>query len=250
MSSRKRWLSILAVAALVAVGGGAAIGATGANPASDFLGDVAKRLGISKQKLQDAITEATIARIDAAVARGDLTKEEGDRLKERVRSGDTAGILPRLDGFGRGPWFFGPGLFGHGPLGGRTDLLGTAADYLGLTRAELREATAGGKSLAQVAKDKGKSVDGLKKALRDAVGKNLDQAVKNGDLTKEQAARLKEAWSSQIDRFVDGTGLGRGFGFQFRFGDRGFEFRFDHGGRRSSFSLSGSAPAAAPAAPI
>lgn len=50
--------------------------------------DVAKRLGISQDKLEDAIKEATIARIDAAVAAGDITKEEGDALRERVLSDD------------------------------------------------------------------------------------------------------------------------------------------------------------------
>lgn len=49
-----------------------------------------------------------------------------------------------------------------------------------------------GKSLADLAKDKGKSVDGLKKALRDPIRKDADKAVEDGVLTKEQADRLVE----------------------------------------------------------
>jgi hypothetical protein len=53
-----------------------------------LLSDVAKRLGISQENLVDAIKDTTIAGIDGAVAAGDITKEEGDALRERVRSGD------------------------------------------------------------------------------------------------------------------------------------------------------------------
>ena len=63
------------------------------NPPADFMGDVAKRLGISQHRLEGAIEDATIARIDAAVAAGDVTKEEGEALKERVRSGITSAEL-------------------------------------------------------------------------------------------------------------------------------------------------------------
>ena len=68
----------------------------------------------------------------------------------------------------------------------------TAADYLGLDAADVREALRDGESLADLAKDKGKSVDGLKKALRDPIRKDGDKAVEDGVLTKEQADRLVE----------------------------------------------------------
>jgi lambda repressor-like predicted transcriptional regulator len=68
----------------------------------------------------------------------------------------------------------------------------TAADYLGLDTADVREALRDGESLADLAKDKGKSVDGLKKALRDPIRKDGDKAVEDGVLTKEQADRLVE----------------------------------------------------------
>jgi hypothetical protein len=70
-------------------GGGAALASTASsNPASDFFSDVAKHLGISQEELVDAIKDATIASIDAAVAADAITKEKGDALRERVRSGD------------------------------------------------------------------------------------------------------------------------------------------------------------------
>jgi ribosomal protein S20 len=211
-----RWL-VTAVAALaVVLGSGAALAATGSStPASDFLDDVAKRLGISEDKLEDAINDATIARIDAAVAAGDITKEEGDALKERVRSGEVPGILPSFRGPGLG---LGPlghdGVFGPSRFPG-TDLLDTAADYLGMDEPDVREALRDGKSLADVANDKGKTVDGLKQALRNAIRKDADDAVEDGVLTRQQADRMVEKLSDAVNQLVEERG-GPGLEFGFR----------------------------------
>jgi lambda repressor-like predicted transcriptional regulator len=180
------------------MGGGAALAATGSSdPASDFLGDVAKRLGISEDKLEGAIEEATVARIDEAVADGHFTKEEGEELKERVRSGDAPAILPDF----RPP----PKALFHGFLPGR-DLMETAADYLELDPADLREALRDGKSLADLAKDEGKSVDGLEQALRDEIRKDAEAAVDDGRLTREQADRIVEKLSAHVGDLVEGAG--------------------------------------------
>jgi hypothetical protein len=89
-----------------------------------------------------------------------------------------------------------------------------AADYLGMDTADLRGALRDGKSLADLAKDKGKSVDGLEQALRDAIRADAEKAVANGDLTKEQANRFAEKLGSVVDEFVEkGT-------FQFHFRTR------------------------------
>jgi lambda repressor-like predicted transcriptional regulator len=196
----KRWL-VTAAAGLAAVaGGGAALATTGSSdPSSDFLGDVAERLGISQNKLEDAVEDATIARIDAAVARGDLTKEQGEKLKEHVRSGHGPEILPGFRGpkLGIGP--LGPpekGFF-PGPFAG-FDLIDKAADYLGMDAADVRKALRDGKSLADLAKEKGKSVDGLKQTLRDAIRKDAD--------------RIADKLSATVDELVENGG-----GSMFRF---------------------------------
>jgi hypothetical protein len=67
---------------------------------------------------------------------------------------------------------------GAGPL---FPVFDAAAKYVGLTDAQLAQQLAAGKSLAQVATAQGKSVDGLKQAIRDAVdaqlNAHLDQIV-------------------------------------------------------------------------
>jgi ribosomal protein S20 len=115
-----------------------------------------------------------------------------------------------------------PGLLPGGPPG--ADPIATALDYLGLDAADLREAVRDGKSLADLAKDKGRSVDGLKEALRDAIRQDADKAVERGVLTKEQAARLVEKVGNTVDKFVEGS-LKDGFDFAFGGGGRGFGLR-------------------------
>jgi hypothetical protein len=251
MGSRRRLLAGAVVALVVVFGAGAALAASGANnPASSFLGDVAKKLGISEEKLTDAIQAAQIDRIDAAQARGEITKEQADELKEQVRSGKGPAILP---GFrGAGPLGLGiPGLgkglgLGHrgffkGGLGlDKSESLEAAADYLGITQAELRKALANGKSPADLAKEKGKSVDGLEDAVKKPLKAKVDEAVEDGLLTKEQGDKLYAELSKVADAFVEGDvagplglrlpGLGLGpLGLGKGFGHRGAPFHFGFG---------------------
>src|SRR3954470_9825697 len=76
-----------------------------------FLDDVAKRLNVPRDQLDAAIKGAADARIDAAVAAGALTKEQGDAAKQALANG-----VPMLGGglLGGGPGR--PG--GHGGPGG------------------------------------------------------------------------------------------------------------------------------------
>jgi hypothetical protein len=109
-----------------------------------------------------------------------------------------------------------PGLHG--------DALGAAAAYLGLTRAQLMEQLAAGKSLAQVAgATSGKSVDGLKSAIKAAAKADVDADVKAGRVTDaERDAFLKEL-DARVDDLVTRTGL-RGHGPGPGFGHHGGPF--------------------------
>ena len=84
--------------------------------------------------------------------------------------------------------------------------LEAAAGYLGLTETQLRTELEGGKSLAQVAKDQNKSVDGLVNALFvDAKGK-LDAAVSAGRLTNAQETEMLGVLKDRITNMVNRTG--------------------------------------------
>jgi len=89
------------------------------------------------------------------------------------------------------------------PLG---DPFKAAADYLGLSVAQLANKFQGGASLADIAAQQGKSVDGLEQALIDAAKSDLDKSVAAGDMTADQEQQVLGQLSSQIDDFVNGNG--------------------------------------------
>lgn len=207
----KRTLIVAASVAAVAVGAGAAVAKTSGifDPKAErdaFDAAVAKKLGVTQQKLEDAYRAAALERLDAAVKDGQLTQEQANALRQRVESGDFLG-----PGLFLGPPGFG-GSFGHhgfgppgvGPLGGKLD---AAAQYLGLTVSELATKLQSGQSLADVAKAEGKSVEGLKTAMLSDAKAKLDQAVKDGKLTDAQRDQIVAGLESRIDDLINRKGF-------------------------------------------
>ena len=180
---RNRKVILGAAALLAAAGGGAAIAASGSGSPSEenqaVLDDAANQLGISPGKLGDALKKALSDRVDAAVTAGRLTNAEGDSLKQRINSAD----FPLFGGFRAGFGHF--GFFGD---------LSAAAEYLGLTEAQLRSQLENGNSLAQVATAQGKSVSGL-----------LDRAVAAGRLTQAQETEMLGGLRDRITNLVNST---------------------------------------------
>ena len=210
----RRILGAAAAALALAVGGTTIAAAAGsASSPTAFMDSLAKHLGISTEKLQDAAKAAAIDQVDAALAAGEITKEQADAAKERINSGEAPLLFG--PGFRRGgPGGFGPGGH-HGPGGPHHfgAVLDAAAQYLGLTEAELREQLLSGKSLADVAKAEGKTVAGLTTALHNAVKSDLDAAVAAGRITQSQAdealARFDERVADLIAK-VPGSGRPEG----------------------------------------
>jgi hypothetical protein len=144
------------VADAVSGGSGSGSGGAPADGRQALLSDVAKRLNISPQKLKDAF--------DAALA--------AHRPPYGPR-GPGGPPPPGRPPFGHPPFGHPPGPPG-GPVGGGLD---AAAKYLGLTDAQLFQRLRSGKSLAQIAADQNKSVQGLKDALDAEFRKHLDEIV-------------------------------------------------------------------------
>ena len=193
---------IAGAAAALAVGGaGAGIAATklSTNSPSEeskaIVNDAAKNLGVEPSKLSAALKKAYEDRIDAAVADGRLTKQQGDELKQRIESDDFPLLGP--PGFGHGPG--GPGG-PHGFVHG----LDAAASYLGLTEDQLHSRLESGKTLAEIAKAQDKSVDGLKDAMVADAKAHLDAAVKAGRLSATMEKRILAGLQQHIDDLVNG----------------------------------------------
>jgi hypothetical protein len=209
----KRAIAIGATTLVVAAGGGAAaVAATssGSSP-NDFLDSVARHLGISRQKLDDATKAAAIDQVDAQLKAGQITQAQADELKKRIQSGD----IPPLGAL-RGPGGV-PGLgFGFGGPGllkaGISDSLAAAAKYLGLTESALRDQLNDGKSLADVAKAQNKDLNGLKDAILAAAKTDLDKAVSDKRITQSQADDVYNRLKDRIDDMVNGQLRFRGPG--------------------------------------
>ena len=218
MSFAKRKLAVGAAGLAVLAGTGGAYAATQSGPTTAkppdpsaeqkaFLDDLAKRLNVTRDKLDEALKGAASDRVDAAVAAGRLTKEQGDAIKQRIQSATALpplGLGPGLHMRGGGPG--GPGMmmrpgFGFGP--GKS--LSTAAKFLGLTDAELRTQLRDGKSLADIAKDKGKTAADLKAAMKSAITAELDQAVKDNKLTADQRTRILTNIDTRLDNLINDT---------------------------------------------
>ena len=211
---RKRIVAIVAAAALAALGGGAAYGASqGGDPQEELLSKAAQRLNVTPEQLRSALEGAFGDQLDEAVRDGKLAQQQADRMKEALRDHG----LPLFGGPG-GPG--GPHVHLAGPIGPALD---AAADYLGLTRAELGRRLMNGRSLAEIASAEGKSVDGLEQAIVDAAEQELDEAVRDGDLTDAQRDALLRRLREHVDELVAGRGPGPHGGDRLR-------FRAPHGG--------------------
>ena len=222
--STRRKLAAGAAGLVVLAGSGGAYAATQKNPPAPpdpaaeqkaFLDDVAGRLHVSTDQLTEALKGAAQDRVDAAVQAGRLTQAQADKLKQRIAQANRLPLIGPL-GVGPGPHrpFGGPG-FGRLAVGPGAEIQ-AAAKYLGLTPQKLFSALRGGKSPADVAGDRGKSVDGLKAAMKAAETARLDAAVKAGRLTDAQRTRIEQDLDQRIDDVVNGTGPR----FQFRRGPR------------------------------
>ncbi|MEO8245654.1 MAG: hypothetical protein ABI622_00910 [Chloroflexota bacterium] len=166
-----------------------------------YLDALANELGISSDELTTAGRAAAATTIDAAVAAGDLTEERATALKERLAAsaGEGCGLLGGWHHPGRRGGPGGPGGPGMLPFG---DLLGTAADSLGIDQAALVERFRAGETLADIASAEGVDVATVTAAVSDALDSALADAVAAGDLTQARADEIAAHIATEL---ADGT---------------------------------------------
>ena len=161
--------------------------------AGKSLAQVATAKGKSVEGLESALLTALRTKVQAARAAGKLDAARADRLLQRAPQlvERIVNATPRAR---------------HPRTGGaRGGLLKAATTYLGLTNAQLVTELRSGKSLAQVATAKSKSVDGLEQALFAALKKKVDAAVAAGRLDAARAQTLLERAPARIERLVQRT---------------------------------------------
>jgi polyhydroxyalkanoate synthesis regulator phasin len=185
---RKLW-KIVGLASLVAILGVVSLGAVvyaqddGSGGPFDFNGKfreaIAGILGISVDEYDAAVEQAQQQVVDQALEDGWLTEEQAELLKwrmEQVPELGHRGMMPR-----------GPDGIGRGMMGGGDSLTSIAADELDMSLTDLLTELQGGKSIADVAGEKGVDVQNIVDAYIAQVQERLDEAVADGRITQNQA---------------------------------------------------------------
>lgn len=145
---------------------------------------VAEANGLTKDSLLQAVRPLLTSQIDDAVNSGKITSEQADTQRAQVTD-----VLEKLisnvrgeggKGFGKGGGF---GFFGN------SEALTT---ILGITNEELRAALQAGKSIAEIAQEKGISEDLLISKLKDGLTDQLKKFVENKKQPHEKKQKTEE----------------------------------------------------------
>jgi len=179
-------------------------------PGEVFWKTLADKLGVTVEKLQQAVRDTLKTMVDNALKDGKLTQSQADKANTRIDDLD----------FDKMPF---PQFWGGRFIQGRVTIavdkviLDTAAQKLGMTRTDLMAELRKGKTLTELAKEKNVKPEDLKAAIVSAVNAEVDQAVKDGKLTQAQADQIKSKIADlDLDKlpFKGGFMQPRGRGFQ------------------------------------
>jgi hypothetical protein len=182
---------------------------------------IASILNISVEEYEAAIDTAENQVLDEAVADDWLTQDQADRLRERLDA------EPGLDHWGKGFPFEGgmPGMRGFRGVRGES-LFSIAADKLGMEVSDLVAELQDGKSIADVAAEKGVATQEIADAYLAQYQEKLADAVANEDITQKQADLMLENLAEQVASQIEAA-----CGGCFPGGSRG------HGGRGGFFGF-------------
>jgi hypothetical protein len=188
-------LAAAGVVAIAAIGAGG--GAFAQTPPAEDQGRgeryrelLAAELGITVEELTTAQTAARDKLIDEKLAAGEITAEQAERLKS-LEPGEGLGFA------------IGRHMLGHKLHRAVVSVFEAAADVVGLPLEDLRERLAGGESLADIAASQDIDEATLTTDLVAALTAKINQAVADGGLDEERAARLLENLDGLVDRAID-----------------------------------------------
>ena len=173
--------------------------------AGKTLTDVAAARGKDSAKLAQDLQTAMANRIDEAVKAGKLEAKQAAEIKaglaERVQSLLTK-QWPSYEGHAKGHKGPGKGVGGKALFRGVHEQL---PSILGMDAAALKAEVRSGKSLAEIAQAKGISKADLIAKLQAVAVQNLEQAIKDGKVTQEAAAKIKASLPERLGAMVDRT---------------------------------------------
>lgn len=157
------------------------------------LAQIAADKGMDIEALRQELESKRNDRLDEAVAEGKLTADKAAQIKALGADKFDAKINQHWTGQ-KGKRGFNTGMNNH-----------TLQSVLGLDADLLKVQLKGGKSLEQIATDKGISKEDLTARLLAAMEANIDQAVKDQKMTANQATQMKAKLPERIDRMITKT---------------------------------------------
>lgn len=153
-----------------------------------FLDRVAAKLGIETSVLRQAMKDAGNDIVDEKLAAGAITEEQAAKARARIENGR-------------------PGRAFDGRQDGkqkvRDALIEQAASALGMSTADLKSGLKSGKSIADVAAERGVALDDVKASILDAAKTKLDQAVANGRIDQPKADAALQKLTDRIDELLN-----------------------------------------------
>jgi polyhydroxyalkanoate synthesis regulator phasin len=134
--------------------------------------------------------------LDQLVADGTVTQEQADAVVAATKAEAEAGRAERKER----------------RQGNRQELLATVAEAMGSTPEEVKAGLKDGTSLAAQADAAGVDRQVVDDALTALLTGRIDDAVAEGRLSEERAAKAREHVDQAVDRIIDADGQGRGDG--------------------------------------
>ncbi len=158
---------------------------TTTNYCQQYLQDLANRLNISVDTLNQARSGAKGDVLAQLVKDGKLTQAQADTIKQRLTANQGKQNCNRFDYTGLERKVL---VQKYGP-----DVLNAVAQKLNLSADQLKAQLQSGKTLEAIAKAQGVSKADLLTTLTTAINSAIDKAVSAGDLTQSQGDTIKQA---------------------------------------------------------
>lgn len=173
------------------------------------LAEIAADKGISRDTLVSGMLQLHQDAVAARVADGTLTQAQADQVLANMKTRIEAMVDGKGFAPGRGPQ---KGGLGIGPLHDQV------ASLLGMSLTDLQTARQSGKSLAEIAADKGINRDTLVAGMLKAHQEALAARVADGSLTPAQADQMLASMKTRIEAMVDVKAVGPAAGGRGGFG--------------------------------
>jgi hypothetical protein len=190
-------------------GGGGVFYSDVLTPAASFLGisvsTLASDLNGGKTLAQEATAKGkTAADLITAIVNAQKTNLDNQKAAGWITADQETALLSHYTDEVTQLVNNGPGV---PPGGGQQQggLLSTAATFLGMSVSDVQSALKSGKTLADLAQSKGKSVSDLVNALLAPAKTNLDQAVTDGKITSAQETTILNNLTTRLTNLVNGT---------------------------------------------